>query len=96
MSMLANDPADLHASQWSPTNPLRLPWTWGISPNCKIQINAVSPRSSDVFQQVMIAQRAALVVNSCVNNKGGTVSLGPGKQFQIRVFGVGFGDQATA
>lgn len=94
--MLANDPSDLRTSQWSPTYPLRLPWTWGVSPNCKIQINAINPRSSDVFQQVMIAQRAALIVNSCKNNKGGLVSLGPRAQFQLRVLGDGFVDQATA
>ena len=71
MAMLADVSADLHASQWSSTYPLELPWTWGVSPHCKIKINAVNPRSSDVFPQVMIAQRAALIVKRCLNNKGG-------------------------
>lgn len=86
MTMLADDSADLHASHWSPSYPLVLPWTWGVSPSCRMQISAANPGSSDVFQRVMIAQRAALIVSRCVNNKGGTVSLGPREKFQIRVF----------
>lgn len=93
MTLLADDSADLHASQWSPTYPLVLPWTWGLVSNCQIQISAVNPASSDVFQRVMIAQRAALIVRRCVNNKGGVVSLGPREQFRITMFA--FPYQAT-
>lgn len=94
LTMLANDSADLHASRWSPTHPIVLPWTWGFSPYCKIRITAVSPRSPDFFQRVMIAQRVALVLTRCMNNKGGIVSLGSREQFQIEV--VAFLNQATA
>ena len=88
MNLLASDSADLHAWQWSTTSPLVLPWTWGVAPSCNIKINAVSPSSSDVFQRVMIAQRAALVVEHCKDNLGGTISLGPKQQFQVQVFGI--------
>lgn len=94
MTLLADDSAELRASQWSPSYPLVLPWTWGISPNCKVTINAVNPRSSDTFQTVMIAQRMALIVYRCMNNKGGMVSLGPREQFQVQDFALR--DQATA
>ena len=94
MILLATDFADLHASQWSPTSPLALPWTWGVSQKCTIKIDAVNPGSLDVFQRVMIAQRAALIVNRCLENKGGIVSLGPRELFQVQVFG--FRNQATA
>lgn len=89
MTMLADDSADLHASQWSPTYPLLLPWTWGIPQSCKIEIDAVNRGSSDVFQQAMIAQRAALIVSRCLGNKGGMVSLGPRGLFRVRVFASG-------
>ena len=86
MTMLADDSADLHAWQWSPTSPVVLPWTMGVSPFCRIKINATKPGSSDVFQRVMIAQRAALIVSRCVDNLGGIVSVGPREEFQVQVF----------
>ena len=86
MSMLAGDSADLHAWQWTPTSPVVLPWTVGVSPLCRIKINAIRPGSSDVFQRVMIAQRAALIVSRCVDNFGGVVSVGPREEFQVHVF----------
>lgn len=88
ISMLANDSADIPASRWNPIYPLRLPWTWGISPTCKIEVKAVHPASSDVFQRVMIAQRASLIVSRCLSDKGGIVSLGPREQFSVQVFGL--------
>lgn len=87
-NLLASDSADLRALQWSTASPLMLPWTWGVAPSCNIKINAVSPRSSDVFPRVMIAQRAALIVEHCKDNLGGIISLGPKQQFQVQVFGV--------
>lgn len=86
ISMLADDSADLHALRWSPTYPLVLPWIWGISQNCRIEFDAVNQRSSDVFQQAMIAQRAALIVSRCLGDKGGIVSLGPRELFRVQVF----------
>ena len=86
MSMLAGDSADLHAWQWSPTSPVVLPWTIGVSPFCRIKVNAIKPGSSDVFQRVMIVQRAALIVSRCVDNLGGVVSVGPREEFQVQVF----------
>ena len=86
MTMLADDSADLHAWQWSPTYPVVLPWTMGVSPFCRIKINAIKPGSSDVFQRVMIAQRAALIVSRCADNLGGVVSVGPREEFQVQVF----------
>ena len=86
MSMLAQDSPDLHAWRWSPTSPVVLPWTMGVSPFCRIQIVATKPVSSDTFQRVMIAQRAALIVSSCVDNFGGIVSVGPKEEFQVQVF----------
>ena len=94
MSMLAGDSADLHAWQWSPTSPVVLPWTIGVSPLCRIKINAVKPGSSDVFQRVMVAQRAALIVSRCVDNLGGVVSVGPREEFQVQVFS--FAPRVTA
>lgn len=91
MTMLADDSGDLRASRWNLTYPLVLPWTGGISPNCKIRINAVNPESSDVFPRVMIAQRAALIVRSCTGNNGGIVTLGPRGQFQVQVLALGIG-----
>ena len=89
ITMLADDSTNLQFSRWSPTSPLVLPWTWGISPNCNIRIEALRPWSSDVFQQAMIAQRAALIVQRCTDNRGGIVSLGPREQFQVQMYGVG-------
>lgn len=86
MAMLAGDSADLHAWQWSPTSPVVLPWTIGVSTFCRIKINALRPGSSDIFQRVMIAQRAALIVSRCVDNLGGVVSVGPREEFQVQVF----------
>ena len=94
MSMLAGDSADLHAWQWSPTSPVVLPWTIGVSPLCRIKVNAIKPGSSDVFQRVMIAQRAALIVSRCVGNLGGLVSVGPREEFQVQVFS--FAPRVTA
>lgn len=85
MAILADD-SDLHAWRWKATYPLMLPVVWGISPGCKIKIIAISPSSSDYFQRVMIAQRAALVMSRCVNNKGGIVSLGAREKFEVSVF----------
>lgn len=88
MAALASDP-DLYTWQWKPTYPLVLPIIWGVSPGCRIKISAVSPSSSDSFQRVMIAQRAALIVSRCPYNNGGIVSLGPREQFEVQVFGNG-------
>ena len=94
MSMLAGESADLHAWRWSPTSPVVLPWTIGVSPFCRIKINAIKPGASDVFQRVMIAQRAALIVSRCVDNLGGVVSVGPREEFQVQVFS--FAPRVTA
>ena len=94
MSMLADDSADLHVRRWSPTSPVVLPWTIGVSPFCRIIISAIKPGASDVFQRVMIAQRAALIVRRCVNNLGGVVSVGPREEFQVQVFS--FAPRVTA
>ena len=93
MSMLAQDSPDLPAWQWSPTSPVVLPWTMGVSPFCRIKIVATKPGSSDTFQRVMIAQRAALIVSNCVDNFGGIVSVGPREEFQVQVFS--FAPRAT-
>ena len=85
MTILASESSDLHARQWSPTSPVVLPWTIGVSPGCTIIVAAVNRGSSDVFQSAMIAQRAALIVNHCMDNQGGVVSLGPREQFQVQV-----------
>lgn len=84
--LLATEPPDLPGWQWSPTYPTVLPLTFGNSGSCKVQISATNPRSSDYFQRVMIVQRAALIVNSCVGDLGGTVSVGPREAFQVQVF----------
>ena len=88
MNMLAQDSAVLPAWQWSPSYPLVLPWTYGISANCRLKVTAIHPWSSDVFQRAMIAQRVSLIVSRCPNNKGGIVSLGPKQQFQVQVYGI--------
>lgn len=84
--LLATEPPDLPGLQWSPTYPLVLPYIFGDSSSCKIQISTANPRSLDHFQRVMIVQRAALIVNSCVGDLGGTVSVGPREAFQVQVF----------
>ena len=86
MSMLADDSADLHAWRWSTTSPVVLPWTIGVTPQCRVKVNAIKPGSSDVFQRVMIAQRAALIISRCKDNLGGVVSVGPREEFQVQVF----------
>ena len=94
MSILAGDSADLHPWQWSPTSPVVLPWTIGVSPLCRIKISAIKPGASDIFQRVMISQRAALIVSRCVDNLGGIVSVGPREEFQVQVFS--FAPRVTA
>lgn len=83
---LATEPPDLPGWQWSPTYPSVLPLTFGDSGSCRIQISATTSMSSDYFQRVMIVQRAALIVHSCVSDLGGTVSVGPREAFQVQVF----------
>ena len=85
MTVLASD-SDLRVWQWNPTYPLVLLAIWGVARGCKIEIAALNPSSSDAFPRIMIAQRAALIVSRCVDNIGGTVSVGPRGQFQVQVF----------
>lgn len=86
LAMLADDSPDLHASQWNSVYPVRLPWISGL-PKCQLRVLAVSPESWDVFPRAMVAQRLALIVSSCPDNKGGVVSLGPRADFQVQVSG---------
>lgn len=85
-TFLADGSVDLPAYHWNSVYPLVLPWTWGISPRCTIRITAIHPGSLDVFQRVMVAQRAALIVSRCLNNNGGAISVGPKEQFQVQMF----------
>ncbi|KAM0794104.1 hypothetical protein BDR22DRAFT_719111 [Usnea florida] len=88
IALLADETADLQTVQWTSTFPYLLPWTLGVSPNCKVRISANDPGSTDIFQPVMIVQRVALVVTRCVGNSGGFVKLGPREQFLVDVFGL--------
>ena len=87
LALLAVDPTDLHLSRWSPDFPIKLPYIVG-TPSCKMKIDAISPRSSDVFPRAMIAQRAALIVDRCRGEQGGVVTLGRREQFQVQIFGL--------
>ena len=86
MGLLGAERADLPVAQWSPAYPFTLPYIVGPSPYCKIMVNAVNAGSLDYFQTIMLAQRAALVVNSCPANNGGIVSLGPREEFRVEVY----------
>ena len=86
MAMLGAERTDLPHLQWSPTYPFTLPYIVGQSSYCKIRVSAVNARSLDLFQSIMVPQRAALVINLCPANNGGAVSLGPEEQFRVEVF----------
>ena len=86
LGLLGDERADLPVAQWSSVYPFKLPYIVGPSPYCRIRVNAVNAGSLDYFQTIMLAQRAALVVNRCTANNGGIVSLGPREEFRVEVF----------
>ena len=96
LALLGAEPPDLHAVQWTPDYPLRLPWSWGTTSYCKIRVSAITPGSLDVFPRAMVVQRAALILNYCSGDLGGIINLGPREQFQVQVHAYGPGTATSS
>lgn len=85
------EPEVMSTARWTPTIPMVLPRTFRAG-DCRIGISANSQASRDIFQEVLILQRAALIMDQCVKGRtknqrlGGWVSIGPREVFQVSVF----------
>ena len=82
----------LDVARWTPSIPLSLPKSWPVH-SCQITVFANSQNSRDIFQEIVIVQRAALILKHCFQGVpadqrfGGRVSMGSRQAFQVSMGG---------
>ncbi|KAL6714033.1 hypothetical protein ACLMJK_008527 [Lecanora helva] len=83
-------PEVLQTKQFTPNFPYNLPKRFTAG-DCSIRLSTRFANARDMFQEIEILQRAAMVLDKCVRGKplnqrlGGTVSVGPRGAFEVSV-----------
>lgn len=83
-------PDVLETKTWTPWSPVTLPYTYTAG-NCRIELWTRIANARDVFPEVEILRRAAMIITSCMSDRpairryGGMMSVGVKALFQVSV-----------